>query len=253
MIRNDSKAVVFENLVKHERSKVIGWLKQKYERFLITECEDIFQEASLELWKKFVSMEGWNGEPMTGMLYRICRNLATHHLQHLPIEVEWDNSFYPEEEEVETDFGFVSPETYRMLKKEQLYGLIDQLAPADRELMQLHLGKVKMKEICKRLKFSSSQVVKNRKCKIVARLRKEINGQVQVTWPFLVYRGLLHDAFAGGEKKVYRKVVSPVSRKRCEGGETTLGKSFFWNTREERLVNRTTWLSRPHDETLSCV
>lgn len=247
MIRNDSKAVVFENLVKHERSKVIGWLKQKYERFLITECEDIFQEASLELWKKFVSMEGWNGEPMTGMLYRICRNLATHHLQHLPIEVEWDNSYYPEEGEVETDFGFVSPETYRMLKKEQLYGLIDQLAPADRELMQLHLGKVKMKEICRRLKFSSSQVVKNRKCKIVARLRKEINGQVQVTWPLLVYRGLLHDAFAGGEKKFIEKWFHRFHGKGVKAVKPLCAKVFFWNTREERMVNRTIWLGRPHD------
>jgi len=171
LIRNDLKAEFFEALVKSNREKVIGWLKGKYDRFLLTECEDIFQEAAVELWKKFMSMTGWNGEPMDGMLYSICRNLATHHLQKLPVVEEWDDSYITQEREVETDFGYVSPDVYRMMQKERLYGLLDQLAPSDRELMRLHLDHVKMKDICSRLGYRSTQAVKNRKCMIVARLR----------------------------------------------------------------------------------
>lgn len=187
MIRNDAKAVIFDTLVKHEREKAIGWLRTKYDRFPLAECEDIFQEASLELWKKLVSMKDWAGESVTGLLYRICRNLATHHLQKLPFEEEWDDAYYPEERAVETDFGYISPDIYRMMQKERLYQEIEKLQPSDRDLMLMHLRRMKMKDICQELGYRSSQVVKNKKCLIVARLRKEIGGQVDTCPLFLWY------------------------------------------------------------------
>ena len=187
MIRNDEKAVVFETLVNNEREKAIGWLRNKYDRFSSAECEDIFQEACVELWKKFVSMTEWAGEPMTGMLYRICRNLATHHLDKLPYLVDWEDTYYPEDNAVETDFGYVTPDVYRMMQKEWLYHEIEKLQPKDRDLMLMHLRQVKMKEICKDLGFASSQVVKNRKGMIVKRLRKEISGQVNSTCPLFLW------------------------------------------------------------------
>jgi len=190
LIRNDSKTEFFENLVKREREKAIGWLQKKYGRFRLTECEDIFQEATLELWKKLVSMTEWAGESLDGLLYRICRNLATHHLQKLAVVEEWDDAYIDEEIAVETDFGYVSPDVYRKMQKERIYEVIDQLAPSDRNLMYMHLQHVKMKEICSRLGYSSSQVVKNRKRLIVARLRKEIGGQV-ITCPLFFRKNLL--------------------------------------------------------------
>lgn len=186
MIRNGEKTAVFENLVKTEREKAIGWLKSKFGRFLFTECEDIFQEACVALWRKMASMEDWAGQPMNGMLYRICRNVATHHLQQLPLTEEWDETCESDERMVEVDFGYVSPDVYRMMQKERLYGLIDRLGPTDRALMLMCLSHESQKDICDKLKFSSVQVVKNRKGKIVGRLRKEIGGQ-EFTCPLFLF------------------------------------------------------------------
>lgn len=207
MIRNDVKAGFFDKLVKSEREKAIGWMRKCYSLLSSAECEDIFQDASLELWKKLESMKDWDGESWIGMLYGICRNMASHHLDKLKPTEEWDDKFDSEVEEVDTDFGFISRDIFRMMQKERVYQVIENLPPSDRALMLMHLQHMKMKDICKELGLGSPQVAKNKKCKIVARLRKEIGGQ-EFTCPlflFVTTEGTFHYVLFGIFKEITPK------------------------------------------------
>lgn len=177
MIRNDAKESVFEVLLTRERNKVIGWLKQKYERFPITECEDIFQEGSIELWGKFKSAVDMTEHEFDKLLFTICRNLSSHHLRKSHDNVEWQDSYYPEEVQVETDYGFIGPGMARILMKERMYEEIGRLNAKDQHFMQLHLQGLSFKEIAKRVELKGEQTSRNKKSKLVVRLRNAINGQ----------------------------------------------------------------------------
>lgn len=178
MIRNEkAKAVFFDKLILNQREEVISWLRFKYNNLTLADAEDIFQEASCELWKTLCAMVDWNGESLTGLLKVICRNIHSHWLQKQVWHEEWDDSFYPNDAGVETDYGFISSETARMMLKEKMYAEIDHLKPKDRSLMELYLQKVRMDKIARELGFRSTQVAKNRKSKIVVKLCKEINAQ----------------------------------------------------------------------------
>lgn len=167
-------------LVRNQRSEVIGWLNARYGCLSVADCEDIFQDASWELWKKFQAMKEWNGEPILGLLKVICRNVATHFLKGMVHYEEWCDEYYPKEVAVETDYGFVSPQTFRKMLKEQMYQMIGHLSPKDDSLMTMYLNGMTMKDISRKLGFKTEQASRNRKCKIVARLRKEIaDGQAE--------------------------------------------------------------------------
>lgn len=178
MIRNESaKAVFFDNLVLNQREEVISWLRFRYRNLPYEEAEDIYQEASLELWKKLCKMHDWHGEPMTGMLKVICRNIHGHwHNSHIFFE-SWDDKFYPQDNGVEDDYGYVTRDTARMLLKERMYDMIDHLPPKDRSLMELYLQNVRMDKIAQQLGFKTANVAKTRKSKIVVKLCKDINAQ----------------------------------------------------------------------------
>lgn len=177
MIRNEAtKVVFFDTLIRNQREEVLSWLRFKYTNLSYTDAEDIYQEASWELWKK-LSKENWNGEPMTGMLKAFCRNVHSHWLREQVWHEDWDDKFYPQDNGVETDYGYMSSETARLLLKERVYEMIELLSPKDRSLMEMYLQNVRMDEIARRLGFRSAQVAKNRKCKIVVKLCKDFNAQ----------------------------------------------------------------------------
>lgn len=183
MIRKDTtldtvKTAFFNTLVLNQREEVISWLRFKYGNLPYADAEDIYQEASWELWKKFRSMD-WHGESMIGMLKVICTHVHGHWLRSQFWKEDWNDKFYPQEDGVEMDYGYVSSDTARMMKKEYMYALIDQLDPADRSLMEMYLQKVRMDKIAEKLGFRNAQVARNRKCKIVVKLCKEINAQAQ--------------------------------------------------------------------------
>jgi len=185
---DETKAVVFDLVVTNQREKMLGWLKEKYSSLTMSDCEDIFQEASWELWKKFLSMKDWNGEPIIGMLNVICRNIASHFLRKTFHYDEWLDEHYPSEVSVEVDYEYVSPGTYRMMMKERMYDLIDRLAPEEREFIEMYLNRMTMKDIAKKLGFATAQTAKNKKCRIVARLRKELtDGQAHACPSLFLY------------------------------------------------------------------
>lgn len=117
-------------------------MRFKYNNLPLADAEDTFQEASCELWESLCDMTDWH-------------------------------------DGVETDYGFISSETARMLQKERMYDEIDHLKPKDRSLIELFLQEVRMDKIAQRLGFRSTQVAKNRKSKIVVKLCKEINAQTE--------------------------------------------------------------------------
>jgi len=180
LIRNDARESIFEVLLTRERGKVIGWLQKKYERFTITECEDIFQEGSVELWKKFRTVADMTEVEFGKLLFSICRNLSSHHLHKIPEKVEWDDHFYPQETQVEADYGYIGPEQARILLKERMYSEIGRLNANDQQFMKLHLDGLSLKEVAKRVALKSEQSAKNKKSRIVVRLRNAINGQAQL-------------------------------------------------------------------------
>lgn len=178
MIRNEAaKAVFFETLVWNQREEVIAWLRFRYSNLPYEDAQDIFQDASVALWKKFLKMSDWNGEPLIGLLKVICRNIYGHWLRSQQPTEAWDDKYYPQDDSVEGDYAFISGETARMLLKERMYTMIDQLPPKDRSLMNMHLQNVRMDEIAQKLGFRNSQVARNRKSKIVVKLCKEIDAQ----------------------------------------------------------------------------
>ena len=178
MIRNEStKAVFFDTMVWNQREEVISWLRFKYFHLSYADAEDIFQEASIELWKVLSEMKDWEGESMIGMLKVICRNIHSHWIRGSVHSEEWDDKYYPQDDGIESDYGFVSSDTARMLLKEHMYEMIEHLDPKDRSLMEMHLQKIRMDKIAKQLGFQNAQVARNRKCKIVVKLCKEINAQ----------------------------------------------------------------------------
>ena len=183
MIRKETtldtvKASFFDTLVLNQREEVISWLRFKYGNLPYADAEDIYQEATWELWKKLSTMD-WNGEPMIGMLKVICSHVHGHWLRGQVWKEDWDDKFYPQEDGVEMDYGYVSSETARMMLKEHLYAMIDRLEPTDRSLMTMYLQKVRMDKIAQQLGFRNAQVARNRKCKIVVKLCKEINAQAE--------------------------------------------------------------------------
>lgn len=185
ILNDDSKVVFFDNLVRNQRTKVVAWLKGKYPSLSLY-CEDVFQEAVIAFWEKFRNME-WTGQDVAPMLWTFSRNTATHWLHGVHEEVDWDDHYYPTETQVESDFTFVTPNTYRMMMKETMYEMIDHLAPKDRSLIMMILQGIKQSEIAQRLGFKSAQVVKNKKSKIVVRLREEINAQASNACALFVY------------------------------------------------------------------
>lgn len=187
MIRNDVKESIFEVLLNKERGKVIGWLKKKYERFTITECEDIFQEGSLALWNKFKAAVDMTEGEFDKLLFTICRNISSHHLHKIPETVTWEDSYYPEEVQVEADYCFIGPGMARILLKERMYEQIGRLNAKDQQFMNLHLQGLTFREIAKRVALKNEQTAKTKKSKIVVRLRNAINGQVLETCPSFFY------------------------------------------------------------------
>lgn len=178
MIR-DNKEVFFDKLVRRERGKVIGLLRKKYDYFPVTECEDIFQEGAMELWKKLQKMLDWEHENLEALLMTICRFISTHHLQKMMhfSKTEWDDRLYPEEHQVETDYGYVSQDVARKCQAERVYSEIEHFKPKDQDLMRMHLEGAKWKDIYPSVGLKSEAAAKNKKSKIVVRLRNAINGQ----------------------------------------------------------------------------
>ena len=211
MIKNETKEEFFDTLVWNQREEVISWLRFKYSNLPYADAEDIYQDASVELWKKLCGMTDWHGEDMTdwhgedmtGMLKVMCRNVHGHWLRSQVWQEDWDDRFYPQDDGVETDYGYVSSETARMMLKERMYKMIDRLKPKDRSLMEMYLQKVRMDKIAQHLGFRTSQVARNRKSKIVVKLCKEINAQAQnacasffsyfVHYPILFVQQMLRD------------------------------------------------------------
>ena len=177
MIKKSVKAAFFDTLVRNQRNEVLSWLKSKYNNLPYADAEDIFQEASWELWKKFSKMTDWDGQPMIGMLKVICAHMHGHWLSKQVWSEDWDARYYPQDNGVEVDYGYISSGTAHMLLKEHMYELIEHLDPQDRELMMMYLKKVRMDEIARQLGFKNAQVARNRKCKIVVKLSNEINAQ----------------------------------------------------------------------------
>lgn len=179
MIRNEAaKVVFFDTLIKNQRKEVLSWLRFKYSNISYADAEDIFQEASLELWKKLCN-EGFEDKPMIGMLKAICRNVHGHWIHRQKWNEDWNDKFYPQDDGVETDYGYMTSETARMLRKEVLYDMIDHLAPKERALMEMYLKKIRMDEIARELGFRNAKVAKTCKCKIVVKLRKDVNAQAE--------------------------------------------------------------------------
>lgn len=178
-----TKTVFFENLVWNQRERVLSWLRFKYNNLSYVDAEDIYQLATVELWKKLSQMHDWNGEDMTGMLKVMCRNVYGHWLRKQTWKEDWDDKFYPHDIGVETDYGYISSEIARMLLKERMYSLIEQLEPKDRMLMEMYLDNVGMDKIAQQLGFRNSQVARNRKSKIVKHC-KEINAQAKEACAF---------------------------------------------------------------------
>lgn len=199
MIRNEAaKAVFFETLVWNQREEVLSWLRFKYNNLPYADAEDIYQEASWELWKKLCEMKDWQGESMIGMLKVICRNIHGHWLRNQIWNEEWDDKYYPQDNGVETDYGYISSGTARMLLKEHMYEMIERLDPKDRSLIEMHLQNIRMDKIARQLGFKNSQVARNRKCKIVVKLCKDVNAQAAKACasfisilPQLIYRAFL--------------------------------------------------------------
>lgn len=178
MIKNETtKAVFFETLVWNQREEILSWLRFKYINLPYADAEDIYQIATVELWKKLNQMTDWHGEDMTGMLKVMCRNVHGHWLRQQVWSEDWDDKYYPQDNGVETDYGYVTSETAHMLLKERMYMMIDRLESKDRSLMEMYLQKVRMDKIAQQLGFRNSQVARNRKSKIVVKLCKEINAQ----------------------------------------------------------------------------
>lgn len=177
MIRNEAaKVEFFDTMIRNQRDEVLSWLRFKYTNLSYADAEDIYQEASCELWKK-LSTQNWQGESMVGMLKAICRNIHSHWLRSQVWNEDWDDKYYPQDEGVETDYGYISSDTARMQMKEFVYKMIDRLSPKDRSLMEMYLQNVRMDKIAEQLGFRSAQVAKNRKCKIVVKLCKDVNAQ----------------------------------------------------------------------------
>lgn len=188
MIRNEAeKAVFFDTLVWNQREEVIAWLRFKYSNLSYADAEDIYQEASIEFWKKYSALTDWGGEDMTGMLKVFCRNVHGHWIRGQVYYKEWDDKYYPQDDGVETDYGYVSSEIARMMLKERMYEMIEHLTPKDRSLMEMYLQKVRMDKIAQQLGFRSSQVARNRKTKIVVKLCKEINAQAIACASYFLY------------------------------------------------------------------
>lgn len=180
MIRNEeAKAVFFENMVLNQREEVLSWLRFKYNDLLYADAEDIFQDASWELWQDFCKRADWHGESLVGRMKVFCRNIHGHWLRHHSHTVEWDDSYYPQDVSVESDYGYISGGTARMMLKERMYAMIDRLAPKDRSLIEMYLQDMRMDEIAHKLGYKNQQVAKNRKSKIVVKLSKEINAQAE--------------------------------------------------------------------------
>lgn len=198
MIRNDElKAAIFEKLVKNHRQEVIWWLNRRYKNLSVEDCEDVFQEGSLELWKKFRDeMDDWKGEPITGLLKTICRNIATHYLRGKVESSSWDDKFAPEANSIEMDFGYITPSSYRDLLREKMYSLIDQLHDDDRKFIQMYLNKMSSERLRETFGFKNTNVVKVRKRRIVERLCKaSADGQASAC-PSFFFRGIFPAHFS---------------------------------------------------------
>lgn len=198
MIRNEAaKAVFFDTLVWNQREEVLSWLRFKYNDLPYADAEDIYQEASWELWKKLCRMKDWQSQSWIGMLKVICAHMHGHWIRKSLWRVEWDDKYYPQDDGVEVDYGYISSGTARMLLKERMYEMIERLEPKDRSLMVMYLQNIRMDEIARQLGFHNAQVARNRKCKIVVKLCKDVNAQAANACASFIYKDIhyrIHNA-----------------------------------------------------------
>lgn len=78
----DDKEVVFGHLLNGIRKSVIDSICHKYPMLSWEDSEDIFQEGSLELRKKWkeINVE-WKKSEFGKLLYGICRNIGGHYIR----------------------------------------------------------------------------------------------------------------------------------------------------------------------------
>ena len=178
-------------MIRNQRDEVLSWLRFKYTNLSAADAEDIFQDASVELWNKLRD-EDWQGESMVGMLKVICRNIHSHWLRSQVWQEDWDDRYYPLDTGVEMDYGYITSDHARMLLKERMYAMIDRLSPKDRSLMAMYFQNVRMDEIARQLGFRSAQVARNHKCKIVVKLCKDVNAQAANACAYFIRCVFLH-------------------------------------------------------------
>lgn len=164
---------VFESVMNSKRAEVVGWLCARYKGLREEDSEDIVQESSMELWKKVHECAGMKITEVVVLWKTIARNRYTHWLRAQRFSEEWDDSRLQYGWE-ERDFSWDRGNWEKQMKREALYDYIDHLNEKDRQLMLMVLLKKSMSEIAKALGYSNIQVAKNRKCKILSIMKKQL-------------------------------------------------------------------------------
>ena len=177
MSKRNYRTGVIESVISTYSRKMVCWLCAKYQGLREEDGEDIVQESSLKLWDRYHTAVNMKVHEIISLWKTIIRNCYTHWLRKQRFSEEWDDRRLQYDWE-EKDYCWAQGNEAKLAKREAFYDYIDKLKDKDRRLMEMTLIGMGLNEISQTLGYSSVQVAKNRKGKIMRDMRNDFRESI---------------------------------------------------------------------------
>lgn len=160
---------MFCKVMTTRRSNVTKWLCSKYSSLSIEDVEDIVQESSMDLWIwiKDQDVTGWHEADYVRLWIAFCKNKCTHWLRKNSKFTKLNNS-------TNCIIAENSNDNIQLMKREIFYSYIDKMNNRDNTLLQMLLEGAGNDTICKTLGLKNKAVLKNIKCRIITRMKRDL-------------------------------------------------------------------------------
>lgn len=168
---------VFNHVVFNNMCNIISWLRRKYQSLSEDDAEDIVQESSIDLWSwaKDKDCANWKESDYMNLWFTFCRNKCTHWLKKSSKTTELSDTMLRILED-STDSNI------QMTKREMLYNYMERMNDKDRTLIRMTLEGKDNETICKALGLKNKAVLKNIKCRVLKRMKRDLASSDNIEW-----------------------------------------------------------------------
>lgn len=162
---------MFCKVMKNRRQTVANWLHSKYPALSNEDAEDIIQESSADLWIwiKNKGFATWDETDYVRLWIAFCKNKCTHWLRKVSKFTQLSDSTL----RVVTES---SEDSTQLTVRDAFYSYVDKMNNRDNALIQMLIEGQGNDTICKSLGLKNKAVLKNIKCRVLARMKRDLAG-----------------------------------------------------------------------------